>query len=187
MALYDDATLNISIGRFYLSPVGTAKPLVSALGTIATPWNEIGHTSVDNVLSSTSSGGDQTTLSTLQSRNLRTTTAPRSEAWNITIEQFDEASLKLYFGANAVTNEGWLDVPNAPTNTEVAFLAVLTDGGQHLGIWAPKVEIKRGDDWSFADTSSLSGLPLTITPLSLSGGTSDWSITPLVPASTPVL
>lgn len=183
MALYDDVVLNISIGRFYLAPVGTAKPLVTALGSITTPWAEIGHTSVDNVLSSTSSGGDSTTLSTLQSKNLRSTTAPRTEAWNLTVEQFDEATLKLYFGANAITNEGWLDVPNAPTSTEQAFLAVLTDGGQHLGIWAPKVEIKRGDDWSFADSSSLSGLPITLTPLSFNGGDSDWSITPLVHAA----
>ncbi len=179
MTIKDNALLNIATGRFYLADVGTTRPVVSSLLTPGASWTEIGHTSVDNVFGIESEGGDVTTLATLQSKAVRTTRTPVIETFRITLMQFDVASLQLYFGSNAVSSAGWLDVPDTIVPTTKAFLAVFVDGDEEFGIYAAKAEIQRADAPEFNDSSALSGLPISVRPLSYNGSTSPYSLTPL--------
>ncbi len=180
MPLYDDTTLVPSSGHFYTAPVGTA---FSA--TAATPWAEIGHTSADEIFAMTSEGGDQTTLATLQASALRTTTTPRIDKLSFSLHQFDVDALKLYFGSNATVKATGhvaatlLGVPRDPVPTSVAFLLILKDGTHTFALYAPKVEISRGDDLSIGDTSTLAALPLEVTPLTYNGAAEDYYVLPI--------
>ena len=182
MALNDDAVLNINTASFYKAPAGTSLPAVTALLTaIPSPWVNIGHTTEDNIFSINSSGGDTTTLRSLQAKSLRTSTTARDESFVINLLQFDADSLALYFGSNGAVDgtSGWFEVPNSPVPTAGAFLAVFTDGASKFGIGAAKVEIVRADDFDFADTNSMANLPIKVTPLTVAGKSSAWSISPM--------
>lgn len=164
MAILNDAVLKVGTAHFYTAPVGTPKP--ADLRSVGTEWTEMGHTSLSDILSAASSGGEVSTLPTLQNRNLRQSVAARTESFNINLLQFDVTSLKLYYGSNAiVTDEGDVQVPSEPTPTEAAWCVVFYDGESTAGVYAEKASIFRNSDISISDTENLAQLPLTITPL----------------------
>ncbi|WP_346921956.1 hypothetical protein [Glutamicibacter creatinolyticus] len=164
MARKDDATLKVGTGRFLTAEVGTALP--EDLLNPGVEWTEMGHTSLEDILSATSEGGDQTVLGTLQNKNLRVSIAPRTEAYAMRLMQFDKDSLKLYYGANSVvTASGAVQVPQNPKPTEVAWLFVFEDGDTIGAVYAEKASIFRSDDVAITDTESLAQLPLSVTPL----------------------
>lgn len=175
MALNDLATFKPSTGRYFTAAVGTDAPVDPLAPGVA--WTEIGHTSLEDILSITSEGGEPTVLGTLQKKNLRTSYSARSETLAFTLQQFDEPALKLYYGSNAtVLPNGLLAVPNNPVPTTTAFLAVFEDGENSFPFWAPKSEIFRGDDLALADTESLAGLPLTVKPLNYNTNTFAYAV-----------
>lgn len=181
MAINNDATLVVGGGNFFTAPVDTALPLDLSAPEVA--WINVGHTSLEDIFSVTSDGGDATTIGTLQNRNLRTSYAARTETFTFTLQQFDAAGLKLYYGANAELGAGGeVQVPSTPTPTVTAFLAVFKDGDHEFAFYAPKAEILRADDLSISDTESLAGLPIGVKPLA--SGSNDWtySVTPLAAA-----
>src|SRR5664279_3325242 len=104
MGLHPDATLNISTGHVYLAPVGTQFP--SDVLAPASPWVEVGHTSASEIVSIKSTGGDKTTLATLQSKALRESISPKITTYGFQLGQFDLASLQLYYGAGTTAIEG---------------------------------------------------------------------------------
>lgn len=164
MALDNDAVLKVGVGHFYTAPTGTALP--SDLRNPGGSWTEMGHTSVANILAASSDGGAETILRSLQNNSLRTTTAPRTESFVMKLLQFDAASLKLYYGANAlVDSNGYVEVPASPVATEVAWLVVFYDGQTTAGVYAPKASILRSGDLSVADTENLVELDVKVTPL----------------------
>lgn len=179
MSKNDNAVLVVGAGNFYTAPPGTAMP--ASLSTVpASPWESVGHTSLEDIFSFASEGGDATTLGTLQSKALRTTYAPRTESFALTVQQFDRKSLRLYYGANAVLlANGTLAIPQSPEPTEAAFLAIFVDGDNTFGLYAPRTEIFRGDDVAVADAESLVGLPLNIKPLIYSTNEWAYAVTPL--------
>ncbi len=179
MAVNDNATLVIGAGNFYTAPVGTARP--ADLLAVPVAWDPIGHTSLEDILSIASDGGEATTLGTLQNKTLRTTYSARTETMAIVLQQFDTAGLKLYYGSNATVDAttGDVQVPASPVPTQVAFMAIFTDGTNEFGIYMPKAEIFRNDDVAFGDTESLAGLPLGITPLQHNSNTWTYAVTAL--------
>lgn len=185
MAKNDNATLVVGSGNFFTAPTGTAKPASLATAP-ADPWEAIGHTSLEDIFSFASEGGDATTLGTLQSKALRTTFAPRVESFAVTVMQFDRRSLRLYYGSNApLLPDGTLGVPQSPAPTECAFLAIFVDGTNTFGIYVPKCEIFRSDDVAVSDAESLVGLPLSVKPLVYSTNIHTYAVTPLggIPAT----
>lgn len=180
MALIDNAVLVPNAGNYFTAPTGTPMPV--DLRSIGSEWANIGHTSLEDVLSFSSEGGEKTTLGTLQNKALRNTYTPRVDAMALTLEQFDVEALKLYYGSNAVDVNGdglLIGVPQNPTPTTRAFLAVFIDGESVFAIYAPKAEIFRGEDVEIADTESLAGLPLSITPLIFGDNQWPYALTPL--------
>lgn len=179
MALDNDAVLKVGVGHFYTAPVGTAIP--ADLRNPGGSWTHMGHTSVQDILSASSEGGETTTLRSLQNKTLRTTTAARTEAFIMNLLQFDEESLKLYYGANAVVDgDGYVEIPSTPVATEVAWLVVFYDGQTTAGVYAPKTSILRSDDLSVSDTENLVQLPVKVTPLQ--NGANDYAFKWLPPA-----
>lgn len=72
MALNDKATLVIGAGNYFTAPTpGTKAPV--DLTTVATPWVNMGHTSIEDIMSFDSEGGESSVLGTLQNPSLRTT------------------------------------------------------------------------------------------------------------------
>lgn len=178
MATNDAATLVIDTGNYLTAPVDTAFP--TDITNPNAPWEPVGHTSLDDIFSSASEGGDATVIGTLQKKVLRTRYSARSETLGFTLQQFDKAGLKLYYGANAIELPSGLLAPHKdPVPTVTAFLAVFIDDNNVFAFYAPKAEIYRSDDPSFADTESLAGLPLGVKPLI--SGSNDWAfaVTPL--------
>ena len=174
MALLDNATFKIGVGHFYTAPVGT--PVPSDLSQIGSSWTEIGHTSVEDILSTSSEGGEATTHKSLQNPNLRVTYSSRDETWTFNLLQFDTDSLRLYFGQNAsIDANGNVQVPNNPQPTERAFLVVFFDGHTTMGLYAAKASIFRGDDFNFGDTENLAQLSLQVKPLTVSGSNSAYT------------
>ena len=180
MALKDNATLVIDTGNYFLAAPGTPAP--ADLLNPGLAWTNMGHTSLDDILSVSSEGGEATVLGTLQSKSLRTSYSSRAETMGVTIQQFDEDSLKLYFGRNMDYIDGdarFMGVPETPQPTVVAFLAVYVDGSEHFALYAQKAEILRGDDMELSDTESLSGLPLNISPKKFGQNKWTWALTPV--------
>lgn len=182
MALYDDAVLKVATGHFYTATTGSEAPADFLAPGVS--WAEVGHTSIDNIFSSSSEGGDVTTLGTLQAASLLSSTSPRTETWTFNLAQWDVDSLKLYFGANATYDSvsNLLDVPDDPQPTVAAFLAVFIFGSKHFAWHAKKAELRRGDDWDLSDTSSLQTLSINVTPVNYNGATSKYSVSPLIHA-----
>lgn len=178
MALNDNATLALDSGNYFTAPVGTALP--TDLDAIDAEWENIGHTSLEDILSVESEGGEATVLGTLQNKSLRTRRSPRTETINFTLRQFDTAALRLYYGANAeVLPNGLVTNPSNPTPTSAAFLAVYVDGDNRFALWIPRCEILRADDLSIEDTESLAGLPIGVTPLQHGSNAYTYAVTPL--------
>jgi hypothetical protein len=178
VALNDNATLVIGSGNYLTAPVGTDLP--DDLLVPTSPWSSVGHTSLEDILSIASEGGEATTIGTLQNKSLRTKYSARTETMTFTLQQFDVPGLKLYYGSNApVLPNGTVGVPTEPTPTSAAFLAVFVDGENHFAFYAPKAEIYRADDVSFGDTESLAGLPIGVKPMAYGSNTYTYAITPL--------
>ncbi|MEU7905886.1 hypothetical protein [Actinoplanes sp. NPDC049118] len=176
--LNDNATLVIGAGNYLTSPTGTALP--NDLLAPGTPWNPVGHTSLEDIFGITSEGGEATTLGSLQNKSLRTKYSARSETMTFTLMQFDEDALRLFYGANAPTlPNGLIGVPQDPVPTVCAFLTIFVDGENHFAFYAPKAEIYRADDLSISDTESLAGLPLGVKPMVLGTNTWTYAVTPL--------
>ncbi|MEU5433821.1 hypothetical protein AB0G73_10630 [Streptomyces sp. NPDC020719] len=178
MALNDLATLVVGNGNYLTAPVGTAMP--DNLLVPTSPWQTVGHTSLEDVFGITSEGGEATTIGTLQNKSLRTKYSARTETMTVTLQQFDTAGLKLYFGANApLLPDGSVGVPADPVPTQCAFLAIFVDGENHFAFYAPKAEIYRQDDLSIADTESLAGLPIGVKPMVYGSNVWTYAVTPL--------
>lgn len=182
MALNNNATLVIGAGNYFIAPYVEATPasLPADLTTVPSPWEAVGHTSLEEIFSISSEGGEATTIGTLQNRALRTKYSDRNETISFTLQQFDEDGLKLYYGSNAAIGAGGeVRVPQNPTPTVCSFLAVFIDGTNEFALYAPKAEIFRGDDLAVGDTESLAGLPLTVKPLIHGSNTWAYAVTPL--------
>ncbi|GAA0967404.1 hypothetical protein [Actinocorallia libanotica] len=183
MSVNDSATLVIGSGNYLTAPTGTALP--ANILNPPSPWTNVGHTSLEDIFSITSEGGEATTIGTLQNKSLRTKYSARTETMTFVLQQFDKPALKLYFGQNAPElPDGTIGVPAEPEPTECAFLAVFVDGDNHFAFYSPKSEIYRSDDMSMSDTESLAGLPLGVKPLAYNGAAWTYAVTPLGVAAT---
>jgi hypothetical protein len=177
MALNDLAVLKVGAGYFYTAPIGT--PMPTDLLNPDPAWVNMGHTSVQSILSAKSTGGDMTTLMSLQSKSLKTSIAPRSEAFTVNLLQFDKAALKLYYGANAAETATGVRPSQNPVATEAAWLVVFIDGNTTAGVYAPKASFFRDADLAVADTQNLAELPIAVTPLAYQ--TNDWVLEWVIP------
>jgi hypothetical protein len=176
--LNDAATLVINSGNYLTAPTGT--PVPADLLAPPSPWDTVGHTSLEDLFGISSEGGEATAIGTLQNKTLRTIYSARTETLTFTLQQFDARGLRLYYGANAPTlPNGMIGVPAEPKPTECAFLVVFVDGNNHFAFYAPKAEIYRADDLAAEDTESLAGMPLGVKPMIYGSNRWTYAVTPL--------
>ena len=180
MALKDNAVLVIDTGNYFLAEPGTAAP--ANLLEPGAEWDNVGHTSLEDILGLGSEGGEATILGTLQSKSLRTSYSARTETMTFTLQQFDEDSLKLYFGRNMDYIDGdkrFMGVPETPQPTVAAFLIIFVDQEEHFAFYVPRAEILRGDDMEFGETGAIMGLPLSVSPKKHGANKWAWALTPI--------
>lgn len=182
MALNDAATLVVGAGNYFTAVYNPTTPVVlpADLNAPGVSWENVGHTSLEDIFSMSSEGGEATVLATLQNKTLRTSYSPRTETINFTLQQFDAAGLKLFYGSNATVGAGGeIQVPVTPTPTVCSFLVVFKDGENEFAFYCPKAEIYRADDLSISDTESLAGLPLGVRPIIHGSNAWAFAVTPL--------
>ena len=176
--LNDAAVLVVDSGNFFSASPGTPEPTDPL--TVLAPWKGFGHTSLEEIMSISSEGGEATTIGTLQKPQLRTRYSDRTETIALTLQQFDVAGLRMYYGSNApILPNGKVGNPAKPIPTVAAFFGVFVDGDNHFSLYAPKAEIFRRDDLSIADTESLSSLPIGVKPMLYGANTWTYAVSPL--------
>lgn len=191
MAVNNAAYIVPTRGFVYLAPVGTAAPLVADLAAPATPFEILGHVGTadgDGLPVFTSDGGDVTTLGSWNQAAVRTTTEPLTQSVEFSASQIDAESLRLYTSSDGGTATGRFDVLGSEVNqgVQTALLIVIQDGSTYIGWYAPKVEIRRGDDIEF-DPEGPILLPLSATLLDVDATTprESWIASYLNPATPP--
>lgn len=172
MAEINEAVLYVQEGFFYTADVDTEFP--TDLANPGAAYTTAGNTSIEDLFGMDSEGGEETILGTLQNKRLKQVRQAIIDSFNFNLAQWDEASLKLYFGSNsaALSTDAeppvatkWIGVPKNPVATERCFLATFTDGVNWLGFWVPRASLFRGDAFSIDNTESFSLLPIKVTPL----------------------
>lgn len=178
MAINDNAVVKIATARFFTAPTGTAAPTGGEQP--AALWEEVGHTTLEDILSMATEGGEKTVLGSLQNRNLRTSYSAKNTTFNFSIHQFDEEGLKLFYGANSIIDaSGRIGPADTPQPTETAFYVLIEDGDRYFDFYCEKSEILGAEDMALADTESLASLPLAVTPLSAAPGKAPFLVSPV--------
>lgn len=176
MTIDDGATLLPGTGHYYLNP--TVNSAIPADPTApASPWVDLGHTSLDAPFGLESEGGDLSVLGTWQNPSLRTATSTRTESVVFVAQQWDEATYKMYWGSNGSVTSGFFQVPISGTAYEATLFVVAYDGVEQVAFHFPKVAISRADNISF-DPEALAGLPLRATILLVSGNSYMYQVSP---------
>lgn len=170
MALNKEAILLAAKGYVFTAPVDTAPPSpadVAAFtdGSNLTGWENIGHTSRDELPTFGYDGGDTETLGSWQMASLRVVqTEAITEYVTFNLHQFDEAALSLYYGqADGGDTEGMFAIQSAPTQgTDRALLIVIVDGDSKIAFYASNANIRREAEIELA-VDELAFLPLRAT------------------------
>lgn len=176
MALDGNKTLKISNAHFYWhKTAGQQAPADFTAATVkAAGWEDIGHTSISNILATTTEGGETNTLGSIQNPALRQSTTAAIRSFTANLLQWDDLGLKLFYGGNTVIEDGVISIPQTPTPSEGAWLAVLEDGENQIVVFAAKCSAIGDGDMSIADSDSLAELPVKFTPIALDNAVSSF-------------
>lgn len=180
MALDDDALFTAAKGYIYLGAVGTTAPTPAAIQSfdpatgLGVGWENIGHTSADELPEPGFDGGDSETKGSWQNSALKeVTTEATVDYLTFNVHQWSDYCLELYYGqANMVTAvAGEFRVADAATSAaERALCMVIVDGDAKVGFYANKSSVRREGPVSLA-VDEFSALPLRAT--FLKNGTAD--------------
>jgi len=149
MPLNDNAVIIPGRGTVFYGPPSTQPPNLDTLDPAAeatyTGWTWLGHTSRDNQVGLSKSGGEKTTKGTWWNTALRATTSPTE--WDVTVNalQVDIDTLGLAFPGGTVDANGMFLVPDDPGSNERALFVWMIDSTAHMGLWWPKVDLGLGD------------------------------------------
>lgn len=178
MALDSSAVVLPGTGYLFAhDTVGTAPPAVTAStiaalnlesATLATGWNNIGHTSRDNNVTLGRDGGDRTTKGSWQSPALRETVAPITWTFGFKSLQVSNETFTMYFGGGGVATVDRFDVPDVATPVEKALWIVMVDGAYRLPLYLAKVSMLGGDPIE-ADVENFLQLDIVATVLKNTG------------------
>lgn len=166
MALDDAAVVIPGTGHVYFAPAGTPKP--ASLITPASPWDDIGHTSIDDNITITRDGGDSNVLGTWQNPSLRDRRDPVVFAIGIHLLQVSNETLALYFGGGDATETGIFGVALNPQPQERALFVRIVDGDFEVPLYVPKVSVSSDDDIEL-DNENFLAFPIACTVLGVTG------------------
>jgi len=160
---------------------GTTPAVTSLTTTPANGWKNIGHTSRGKMPEFGFDGGKLEMRGTWQKERLREVraSAPVEDHLKVILEQWDNDTLELYFGADASTTPGIFGVDGVFNPIEKSFLVVIVDGDDNLGFYASKASVQR-DASVDLPIDDFAGLPIMATFLNLgSRRLYDWISTEL--------
>lgn len=166
MALNDSQVFVPGQGHIYLAPPGTPKP--TTLTNPETPWDDVGHSSVDDGLTITHDGGDSNILATWQNPALRDRRDPITFAITMHLHQVSNETLALYFGGGDITEAGVFGVNLIPTPQERAMFVRIIDGENEAPLYVPKVSLAADDDVE-VDVENFLSFPIRATVLGITG------------------
>lgn len=182
MAFNKDALLKLSTADFFVGPVGTALPTDVSSDTALTTagFKNAGYSSIEDILSWETEGGERTTLGAIQAASLRESVSASIRSFIVNFLQWDTETLKLFYGANAVVQaNGIVSVPETSEPTEVAVFARLQDGRNTGGFYAARASVLGEGDISISDSDSLSQLPVRFTPMIHGNSKSAFDVLPI--------
>lgn len=166
MPLVDSQVLIPGAGRLYTAPLGTPKP--SNLVAPPAPWDDIGHSSIEDGLTIGREGGDSEVLGTWQNPALR----ERREAttWFITmfLHQVSNQVLSFFFGGGDATVAAVFGVPLIPVAQERALFIRVIDGANEAPLYVPRVSLLADDDVE-VDIEQFLAFPVRATVLGVTG------------------
>ena len=131
------------------------------------PWENLGHTDLEEDVQVTEEGGEATVRGSRQNPALRETVSPVTQSLTVNAIQITADTLAYYFG-DATFTAGVASINGAFPATERAVLLVFIDGDNRSGVHYPKASLRRAGPPSMAN-GAFRRLPLRITPLKLAG------------------
>lgn len=176
MALNDSAVFTAARGFIFTAPVGTASPSVAEIdgfdpATGLTGWENIGHTSREDLPEFGFDGGDTEVRGSWQNESLEEVqTEVVTDYVTINLHQFDDQGLGLYYSTeNASTEAGRFSVMTTTGKPlQRALCVVVMDGEDRIGFWAPKASMRREDAITMA-VDEFAVLPIRATFLKQEG------------------
>lgn len=175
MALNDNAVLTAAKGYVYFAPDLTVNPTAAEVEAFDPEdgfdgWEQLGHTSRDELPEFGFEGGDTETRGTWQNEALKTVvTEVAVDYVTMRLLQFDEAALNLYYGmTNASAVDGEFAVESTSGSTRGALLIVIVDGDTSVAFYAPRVEVRREEAIELA-VDDFAAMPVRATILKASG------------------
>lgn len=164
---------------------GTTPTTIITQTVAVNGWDNIGHTSRGSMPEFGFDGGKLEMKGTWQRMRLREvqTGNPVEDSVKVSLEQWDEDSLELYFGTNAADTDGIFGVDGSDQPVEKAFLVVIIDGDAKLGFYASLASITR-DAAIKLPIDDFASLPIKATFLNLGNRRLyDWISLDLFPGS----
>ncbi|WP_213816226.1 IPT/TIG domain-containing protein [Glaciihabitans sp. dw_435] len=155
-------------GSIFQAPANTAMPAggLSAFSLMGTPpanWENLGHTSKDNLFSFKRDGGAPTTLDTYLVDGVSVIYDAVHWSLNVNSVQLDANTLNLAFNGYFDTDGGYI-IPASNNGISRALFVYLTDGTGALGFYIPNNTVTIGDALSI-DSKKFVEAPLVATIL----------------------
>jgi len=166
MATVDSEVFVPGRGEIWFAPVGTPKP--TDLTAPTSPWQNAGHSSIDDGLVITRDGGDTNTLGSWQNPTLKVQRDPVSFAVVINLLQVSNDTLSMYFGAGDTSVAGVFGVAATLAPRECAMFVRIIDGVNEAPFYIPKVSLASDDDVEL-DSEKLMEFPIRATVLAVTG------------------
>lgn len=148
-------------GAIFTAPVLTAAPDYKTMTPDApgVGWECLGHTSKDNSVALSKSGGDVTSFDSWWTSALAVIYG--SNTWSVSVGalQIDAGVLDLAFNGTVDTDGGYI-VPATVQAVDKALFILAVQGTKRMALYLPKVSITLGDAPTF-DPSKLFEVPLS--------------------------
>lgn len=151
------------------TPTGGTTPTIDvSIEAAPNGWEQVGHTSREDMPEWGFDGGDTEVRGTWQKKRLReiATGDPVADSVVINIQQWDAGALELYYGENASVTPGVFGVDGNFVPVERALLIIIVDGSVRIGFYASKASIRR-DDAIQLPVDDFASLPVKATFLNL--------------------
>lgn len=166
MALDDAAVIVPGTGLVYVAPAGTPVPADKI--NPASPWRDLGHTSIEDGLTITKDGGDSNILGTWRNPALRDRRDPVVFALTVHLLQLSNDTLEMYFGVGDTTVDGVFGVALIPEPVQLAMFIRIVDGDNEMQVYLPKVSVSSDDDVE-VDVENFLAFPVRATILGITG------------------
>ncbi|MYT30467.1 MULTISPECIES: hypothetical protein [unclassified Streptomyces] len=180
MPLIDEAAIIPGSGFIHLADPDTPKP--TAITDPRNPgpgWNNIGHTSLDDLPEFGRDGDKPETVGTWQNAKLRQTSPDVTYSVTFNSVQATADTYRLYFGAGheAVQPDGSFRIPARPEPQVGALLFIVIDGAHMVPLWHPRTSLL-GSDAVKMDATKFWSFPIVATFLgssTIGGAIGEWA------------